>query len=112
MESGSYGSGGRLMFDRFIDPDHWRHAVDEAIRVALVNLDAVPAPAGEMEVVLGPGWPGVMLHEAVRPGPQGDFHRKQTSTFRGMIRHSVAPPGHTLLAHRRLPSRPGPRPAH
>jgi len=107
MESGSYGTGGRLMFDRFIDPATWHHAVDEAIRVALVNLDAVPAPAGEMEVVLGPGWPGVMLHEAVGHGLEGDFNRKQTSTFSGMIGQRVAAPGVTVIDDGTLPDRRG-----
>ncbi|MEQ8814226.1 MAG: metalloprotease TldD [Thalassobaculum sp.] len=107
MESGSYGCGGRLMFDRFVDPDQWHHAVDEAIRVALVNLDAVPAPAGEMEVVLGPGWPGVMLHEAVGHGLEGDFNRKKTSTFSGMIGQRVASPGVTVIDDGTLPDRRG-----
>ncbi len=107
MESGSYGCGGRLMFDRFVDPDAWHHAVDEAIRVALVNLDAVPAPAGEMDVVLGPGWPGVMLHEAVGHGLEGDFNRKKTSTFSGMIGQRVAAPGVTVIDDGTLPDRRG-----
>ncbi len=107
MESGSYGCGGRLMFDRFVDPDRWNHAVDEAIRVALVNLDAVPAPAGEMEVVLGPGWPGVMLHEAVGHGLEGDFNRKKTSTFSDMIGQRVAAPGVTVIDDGTLPDRRG-----
>ena len=64
QETGSAGGGGRMTYDTFIDPIHWRAQVDEAIRQATVNLDAVPAPAGEMEVVLGPGWPGILLHEA------------------------------------------------
>ena len=107
MESGSYGCGGRLMFDRFVDPDAWHHAVDEAIRVALVNLDAVPAPAGEMDVVLGPGWPGVMLHEAVGHGLEGDFNRKKTSTFSDMIGQRVAAPGVTVVDDGTLPDRRG-----
>jgi TldD protein len=107
MESGSYGCGGRLMFDRFVDPDAWHHAVDEAIRVALVNLDAVPAPAGEMDVVLGPGWPGVMLHEAVGHGLEGDFNRKKTSTFSDMIGQRVAAPGVTVIDDGTLPDRRG-----
>ena len=64
---------------------NWQHAVDEAVRQALVNLEAVPAPAGEMDVVLGPGWPGVMLHEAVGHGLEGDFNRKKTSAFAGLM---------------------------
>src|SRR6185312_8759678 len=74
QESGSYGFGGREGFQRFIAPDAWQGAVDEAVRQALINLDAVPAPAGEMDVVLGSGWPGVMLHEAVGHGLEGDFN--------------------------------------
>ena len=77
--SGSYGTGGRDGFERFITPEAWQRAVDEALRQALVNLDAVPAPAGEMDVVLGPGWPGILLHEAVGHGLEGDFNRKKTS---------------------------------
>ena len=77
QESGSYGFGGREGFQRFITPDAWQGAVDEAVRQALINLDAVPAPAGEMDVVLGSGWPGVMLHEAVGHGLEGDFNRKK-----------------------------------
>jgi len=97
MESGSYGCGGRLAFDRFVDETTWRNAVDEAIRIALVNLDAIAAPAGEMEVVLGPGWPGVMLHEAVGHGLEGDFNRKKTSTFTDMIGQQVAAKGVTVI---------------
>jgi TldD protein len=97
MESGGTGVGGRLGYDRYIDPENWRAQVDEALRIALVNLEAVPAPAGEMEVVLGPGWPGVMLHEAVGHGLEGDFNRKQTSTFTGMVGQRVASKGVTVV---------------
>jgi TldD protein len=79
QETGSYGCGGREGFERFIAEDSWRGAVDEAIRQGLVNLSATAAPAGEMDVVLGAGWPGVMLHEAVGHGLEGDFNRKKTS---------------------------------
>jgi len=85
QESGSYGYGGREGFERFLTTESWQHAVGEAVRQALVNLEAVPAPAGEMDVVLGPGWPGVMLHEAVGHGLEGDFNRKQTSAFAGLL---------------------------
>ncbi len=85
QEVGSYGYGGREGFDRFMATESWQHAVEEATRQALVNLAAVPAPAGEMDVVLGPGWPGVMLHEAVGHGLEGDFNRKQTSAFAGLL---------------------------
>jgi TldD protein len=97
QESGSHGFGGRETFARFITPEAWRGAVDDAIRQALVNLDAVPAPAGEMDVVLGPGWPGVMLHEAVGHGLEGDFNRKQTSAFAGLMGQKVAAAGVTVV---------------
>src|SRR6476620_1948839 len=73
METGSSGAGGRVGYDLYLDPQQWKKQVDEALRQALTNLDSVPAPAGEMTVVLGPGWPGVMLHEAVGHGLEGDF---------------------------------------
>ena len=76
LESGSHGYGGREGYARFIETGAWREAADGALRQALVNLDSVAAPAGEMDVVLGPGWPGVMLHEAVGHGLVGDFNRK------------------------------------
>ena len=85
------------MFDRFVTEENWKTAVDEALRIALVNLDAIAAPAGEMEVVLGPGWPGVMLHEAVGHGLEGDFNRKLTSTYSGMIGQKVAADGVTVI---------------
>jgi TldD protein len=97
QETGSYGFGGREGFQRFITPDAWQGAVDEAIRQALVNLDAVPAPAGEMDVVLGSGWPGVMLHEAVGHGLEGDFNRKKTSAFAGLMGKQVAAKGVTVV---------------
>jgi TldD protein len=97
QESGSYGYGGREGFERFLTPESWQHGVDEAVRQALVNLQAVPAPAGEMDVVLGPGWPGVMLHEAVGHGLEGDFNRKQTSAFAGLMGQLVAAKGVTVV---------------
>ena len=81
QETGSQGIGGRTGYDVYIDPAKWRGQVDEALRQALVNLDSVPAPAGEMDVVLGPGWPGILLHEAIGHGLEGDFNRKKTSAF-------------------------------
>jgi len=107
METGSSGSGGRMAYERYLDPAHWRHEVDEALRQALVNLGAVPAPAGEMVVVLGPGWPGVMLHEAVGHGLEGDFNRKKTSAFSGMIGERVASKGVTVVDDGTLPDRRG-----
>jgi TldD protein len=97
QESGSYGFGGRESFQRLIEPPGWQGAVDEAVRQALINLEAVPAPAGEMDVVLGSGWPGVMLHEAVGHGLEGDFNRKKTSAFAGLMGQQVAAKGVTVV---------------
>jgi TldD protein len=97
QESGSYGYGGREGFERFLTTESWQHGVEEAVRQALVNLEAVPAPAGEMDVVLGPGWPGVMLHEAVGHGLEGDFNRKKTSAFAGLMGQLVAAKGVTVV---------------
>ena len=97
MESGSYGSGGRAGYEAFVDPAHWHKSVDEALRQALVNLESVPAPAGEMPVVLGPGWPGILLHEAIGHGLEGDFNRKKTSAFAGLMGEQVAAPGVTVV---------------
>ena len=97
QETGSDGYGGREGYERFLATNAWQGAVDNAIRQALVNLDAVPAPAGEMDVVLGPGWPGVMLHEAVGHGLEGDFNRKKTSAFAGLMGQQVAAKGVTVV---------------
>jgi len=107
QESGSYGYGGREGFDRFLTGESWQHAVHEAVRQALVNLEAVPAPAGEMDVVLGPGWPGVMLHEAIGHGLEGDFNRKQTSAFAGLMGQMVAAKGVTVVDDGTLAQRRG-----
>ena len=96
-EAGSSGAGGRAGFEAWITPDKWHEQVDEALRQALVNLDAVPAPAGEMDVVLGPGWNGVLLHEAVGHGLEGDFNRKGISAFSGRVGERVAAPGVTVF---------------
>ncbi|HYG25968.1 MAG TPA: metalloprotease TldD, partial [Caulobacteraceae bacterium] len=96
-ESGSSGAGGRASFDTWITPQSWQEQVDDALRQALVNLDAVPCPAGEMDVVLGPGWNGVLLHEAVGHGLEGDFNRKGISAFSGRIGERVAAPGVTVF---------------
>ena len=103
QESGSHGFGGREGFARFVAPDRWRHAVDEALRQALVNLEAVPAPAGSFDVVLGPGWPAVLLHEAIGHGLEGDFNRKKTSAFAGLMGTRVAAPGVTIVDDGTLP---------
>jgi TldD protein len=97
MESGSYGTGGRTSYQAFLDPSNWRAAVDEALRQALVNLGSVAAPAGEMTVVLGPGWPGILLHEAIGHGLEGDFNRKKTSAFAGLLGQRIAAKGVTVV---------------
>ena len=97
MESGGAGAGGRVMLDQWLSPKSWQSQVDEALRIAILNLQSVPTPAGEMEVVLGAGWPGVMLHEAVGHGLEGDFNRKGTSVFSGRIGQQVAAKGVTVI---------------
>ena len=97
QESGSFGGGGRGGYETYVDPAYWHGAVDEALRQALVNLSSVPAPAGEMTVVLGPGWPGILLHEAIGHGLEGDFNRKKTSAFAGLLGERVAAPGVTVV---------------
>ena len=97
MESGSSGAGGRVMFDNYMAPEIWQAKVHEALRIATLNLDSVAAPAGEMEVALGAGWPGVMLHEAVGHGLEGDFNRKGTSIFSGRVGKQVAAKGVTVV---------------
>ncbi|HTK34801.1 MAG TPA: metalloprotease TldD [Caulobacteraceae bacterium] len=96
-ETGSSGAGGRTTFDAWVRPEHWQGQVDEALRSALVNLDAIACPAGEMDVVIGPGWNGVLLHEAVGHGLEGDFNRKGISAFSGRIGERVAAPGVTVF---------------
>ena len=97
MESGSHGGGGRFEYASMFEPESWQAGVDEALRQALVNLESVDTPAGEMQVVLGPGWPGVLLHEAVGHGLEGDFNRKKTSAFSGLMGERVASPGVTVV---------------
>jgi TldD protein len=96
-ESGFHGLGGRYLYDDLFEPATWNRAIDIALAQALVNLESVDAPAGEMTVVLGPGWPGVLLHEAVGHGLEGDFNRKGSSAFSGMIGQRVAAPGVTVI---------------
>lgn len=107
QETGSHGYGGRELYARFVVTDAWHGAVDDAVRQALVSLEAVPAPAGEMDVVLGPGWPGVMLHEAVGHGLEGDFNRKKTSAFAGLMGQQVAARGVTVVDDGTMQSRRG-----
>jgi TldD protein len=97
QESGSYGMGGRKSFEEFLAEGSWKHAADEALRQALVNLEAIPAPAGTFDIVLANGWPGVMLHEAVGHGLEGDFNRKKTSAFAGLMGQQVAARGVTVV---------------
>ena len=97
QEAGSYGGGGRSGYDVYLAPEYWHGAVDEALRQALVNLESIPAPAGEMTVVLGNGWPGILLHEAIGHGLEGDFNRKKTSAFAGLLGQRVAAPGVSVV---------------
>jgi len=106
-ENGFAGAGGRAGFDAWITPEKWQEQAEEALRQAMVNLDAVPCPAGEMDVVLGPGWNGVLLHEAVGHGLEGDFNRKGTSAFSGRIGERVAARGVTVFDDGALPGRRG-----
>jgi TldD protein len=96
-ETGSFGIGGRRLYDDLLLPETWQRGIDEALHQARVNLSAVAAPAGEMTVLVGPGWPGVLLHEAVGHGLEGDFNRKGTSAFSGRIGQRVAAPGVTVV---------------
>ncbi|MEQ9349065.1 MAG: metalloprotease TldD, partial [Alphaproteobacteria bacterium] len=107
QETGSHGGGGRAAYDFWNQPEQWRHQVDEALRQALTNLQSVDAPAGDMPVVLGPGWPGVLLHEAVGHGLEGDFNRKKTSAFAGLMGQRVAAPGVTVIDDGTLADRRG-----
>jgi len=97
QEAGSHGIGGRSSFGEYITENSWKHCANEALRQALVNLEAIPAPAGTFDVVLGSGWPGVMLHEAVGHGLEGDFNRKGTSAFAGLMGEQVAAKGVTIV---------------
>jgi len=106
-ETGGFGTGGRFGYDRVVGGDVWRAAVDEALRQAVLNLDSVPAPAGEMPVVLGPGWPGILLHEAIGHGLEGDFNRRKTSAFSGLLGQRIASPGVTVIDDGTLPDRRG-----
>jgi TldD protein len=106
-EQGGMGGGGRSGLDGLIDRSHWQGVAREALRIALVNLEAVPAPAGVMDVVLGPGWPGILLHEAIGHGLEGDFNRKQSSAFSGLMGQQIAAKGVTVLDDGTMPDRRG-----
>jgi TldD protein len=106
-ETGFHGLGGRYLYDALFKDAAWEGAIDIALAQALVNLDSVDAPAGEMTVVLGPGWPGILLHEAIGHGLEGDFNRKGTSAFSGRIGERVAAPGVTVVDDGSLDQRRG-----
>ncbi|WP_353216611.1 metalloprotease TldD [Sandarakinorhabdus sp.] len=106
-ETGFHGLGGRYLYDSLFEEASWEGAIDIALAQALTNLDAVDAPAGEMTVVLGPGWPGILLHEAIGHGLEGDFNRKGTSAFSGRIGERVAAPGVTVVDDGSLDARRG-----
>ncbi len=106
-EIGYQGSGGRYDLDRLLEPDEWQFLVREAVRLATLNLDAKPCPAGTMDVVLGPGWPGILLHEAIGHGLEGDFNRKKTSAFSGRLGQRVAADGVTVIDDGTIESRRG-----
>ena len=106
-EVGYQGAGGRFELDVMRDPNRWQKLVDEAVRTALLNLEAEPCPAGAMDVVLGPGWPGILLHEAIGHGLEGDFNRKKTSAFSGLVGQRVAADGVTVVDDGTLENRRG-----
>jgi TldD protein len=106
-ESGSMGGGGRASLIGLIAPEHWQGVAREALRIALVNLTAEAAPAGVMDVVLGPGWPGILLHEAIGHGLEGDFNRKGSSAFAGLMGQQIAAKGVTVLDDGTIPDRRG-----
>ena len=106
-ESGSAGGGGRYGLSPLMGTDHWKSVAREALRIAKVNLKAEPAPAGVMDVVLGPGWPGILLHEAIGHGLEGDFNRKRTSAFAGLLGQRIAAPGVTVVDDGTIPDRRG-----
>jgi TldD protein len=106
-EQGGTGGGGRFGLAKLLEPAHWKPLLHEALRIALVNLEAVAAPAGMMDVVLGPGWPGILLHEAIGHGLEGDFNRKKTSAFAGLMGQMIASKGVTVLDDGTIPDRRG-----
>ena len=97
QETGVYGVGGRQSYDDFLKNDSWKKICDEAYRIASTNLESIPSPAGEMKVVLGPGWPAILIHEAVGHGLEGDFNRKKTSVFHDLVGKKVASEGVTII---------------
>ena len=106
-ETGVYGIGGRDTYDEYLKDNNWMSVCDEAIRIAKVNLASKPAPAGEMKVVLGPGWPAILIHEAIGHGLEGDFNRKKTSAFHNLMGQRVASDGVTIVDDGTLNQRRG-----
>ena len=106
-ESGVYGIGGRQSYDAYLKDDNWKNVCDEALRIASVNLESKPAPAGEMPVVLGPGWPAILIHEAIGHGLEGDFNRKKTSAFHNLMGEKVASEGVTIVDDGTIDNRRG-----
>ncbi len=106
-EVGYQGMGGRYELERLLEPSAWRPLVAEAVRIATLNLAAEPCPAGTLDVVLGPGWPGILLHEAIGHGLEGDFNRKKTSAFSDRLGERVAADGVTVVDDGTLPARRG-----
>ena len=106
-ESAVYGVGGRQNYDSYLNEKNWKSVCDEALRIASVNLESKPAPAGEMKVVLGPGWPAILIHEAVGHGLEGDFNRKKTSAFHNLMGQKVASEGVTIIDDGTIDNRRG-----
>ena len=106
-ETGVYGIGGRQSYDSYLKEDNWKNVCDEALRIASVNLESKPAPAGEMKVVLGPGWPAILIHEAIGHGLEGDFNRKKTSAFHNLMGQKVASEGVTIVDDGTIDNRRG-----
>jgi TldD protein len=106
-ETGSYGTGGRMNYDDYIANNDWKKVCDEAYRQAMINLESKEAPAGEMKVVLGPGWPGILLHEAIGHGLEGDFNRKKTSAFHNLMNQKVASEHVTIVDDGTISNRRG-----
>ena len=107
QETGSRGSGGRIEYTSFLDSNYWKQQVDEAIGQAEINLNSVDTPAGEMDVVLGPGYPGILLHEAIGHGLEGDFNRKKTSAFSNLMGEKIADKSITIIDDGTIDSRRG-----
>ena len=106
-QTGYVGGGGRFGLSGMLEPTHWKPLAQEALRIAVLNLAAIPAPAGVMDVALGAGWPGILLHEAIGHGLEGDFNRKGTSAFAGLMGQRIAAPGVTVLDDGTIPNRRG-----